>query len=189
MVISKQEARTYAIKYWQSLPSQRRNKLIDLALLAVENHLHSQPQSRIFATTAFEFELDILNSIQMNFSCDLYLPITKKNRQMDFVNYRVNGEFFELKIGRFGIYEPINTQVEIAKNHDLMIIPSLAVNHGKFRLGRGGGFFDMYFYENIEARSCKKVCILPAELIEIHFSEDSHDIKLDEVVTDTGTIR
>ncbi|MBW7857323.1 MAG: 5-formyltetrahydrofolate cyclo-ligase [Leptonema sp. (in: Bacteria)] len=184
--ISKQEARSYAIKFWQSLPNQRRTELITKALALVDNLVKQNPLIRIFLTTTYEFELDILNAVQSHFVCDLYLPIIKNNRQMDFVGYRINGSLERLQLGRFGILEPSENKnkIQVAQEGDLMLIPCLAVNQNRFRLGRGGGFFDMYFYDNVDARNCKKVGILPVELVEINFSEDYHDIKLDELVTD-----
>ena len=86
----------------------------------------------------------------------------------------------ELKQGSLGIWEP-NTQKEYLNSIDLVIVPGVAFDRDKSRLGRGKGYYDRYF---INKRIVKIGVCFDFQLLE-SIPIDSFDIKMDKVVTNS----
>ncbi len=79
------------------------------------------------------------------------------------------------------IYEPCSNPVD--KNClDLIIVPALAVDKDKFRLGYGGGFYDKFLKEI----SPKTKTIVPIyhEFIIDELPRDEFDVPVDIITTD-----
>ena len=76
---------------------------------------------------------------------DILLPVTDTKNLMNFFSWKKNDVLF---VNEFGILEPAKTK---AKVPDVMLIPLLAFDKYKFRLGYGKGFYDRYLkkYKNI----------------------------------------
>ena len=86
----------------------------------------------------------------------------------------------ELKQGSLGIWEP-DTQKEYLNSIDLVIVPGVAFDRDKSRLGRGKGYYDRYF---INKRIVKIGVCFDFQLLE-SIPIDSFDIKMDKVVTNS----
>ena len=86
----------------------------------------------------------------------------------------------ELKQGSLGIWEP-DTQKEYLNSIDLVIVPGVAFDRNKSRLGRGKGYYDRYF---INKRIVKIGVCFDFQLLE-SIPIDSFDIKMDKVVTNS----
>lgn len=84
----------------------------------------------------------------------------------------------ELKQGSLGIWEP-DTQKEYLNSIDLVIVPGVAFDRNKSRLGRGKGYYDRYF---INKRIVKIGVCFDFQLLE-SIPIDSFDIKMDKVIT------
>ena len=84
----------------------------------------------------------------------------------------------ELKQGSLGIWEP-DTQKEYLNSIDLVIVPGVAFDRDKSRLGRGKGYYDRYF---INKRIVKIGVCFDFHLLE-SIPIDSFDIKMDKDVT------
>jgi len=81
--------------------------------------------------------LDILEELEKN-NFKISLPITKKNYEMDFYEW----SFLDsLKVSQIGIPEPKTKKIVFP---DILIVPLVAFDKNKFRLGYGGGFYDRY---------------------------------------------
>ena len=66
------------------------------------------------------------------------LPVIKKNNQMEFYKWSYNDP---LIINKFGIPEP----KPIKKLYpDILLVPCVAFDNKKFRIGYGGGYYDRY---------------------------------------------
>ena len=89
-----------------------------------------------------------------------------------------------LFVNKFGILEPKKTE---AKVPDIILVPVLAYDENKYRLGYGKGFYDRYlnkylkYYKNIltvgVAFSFQKHHKLPI---------NQNDVKLDFIITEKG---
>ena len=130
------------------------------------------------------FELNVLKFLEFNniFSQNILLPVTNDKNQMNFFPWKKNDVLF---VNKFGILEPAKTKAKIP---DVMLIPLLAFDNNKYRLGYGKGFYDRYLnkylkkFKNIltvgVAFSFQKYHKLPI---------NQKDVKLDFIITEKGT--
>ena len=87
-------------------------------------------------------------------------------------------------VNKFGIPEPIKTKIKIP---NFIIVPILAFDKNKYRLGYGGGFYDRYLVKYLKkfkniltvgvAFSFQKLHKLPTE---------KNDVKLNYILTEKG---
>ena len=70
---------------------------------------------------------------------------------------------------------------------DLVLVPGMAFTRAGVRLGRGGGFYDRFLARG-ELRAVRiGVCF--EWQIRVEIPEESHDLRVDRVVTEAGVIR
>lgn len=181
--MTKDEARRQAMTVWHELSASRRGDL----LRRLEDRLRSGGIRRIFATYPVGAELGSMEVLRQT-GLSLFLPIIDDSATMSFHLFAEGSHEKALLPGRFGIPAPPRGEEATPAEGDWCLIPSLACNVRGYRLGRGGGYFDRYFSQHPGAKKSLKVSLLPTELTEIHFAEQLHDLKLDEVLTDTGTV-
>ena len=83
----------------------------------------------------------------------LFQLIENKNN-MNFYSWKKNQPLF---INRFGILEPEKTKMKIP---NFMLIPILAFDKYKYRLGYGKGFYDRYLNKYLEkiSKHCNCGC-------------------------------
>ena len=105
------------------------------------------------------------------------LPAIERKNNMNFYTWKKNQT---LIINKFGMLEPEKTQTYIP---NCILVPILAFDQYKYRLGYGKGFYDKYLkkFQNIltvgVAFSFQKNHKLP---------RDKNDVKLDYILTDKG---
>lgn len=88
----------------------------------------------------------------------------------------------KMQSGAFGIEEPTG-EIEVpAQDIDLIIVPARAFTRRGERLGRGGGFYDKYM--SLSGFRAYKIGIAYSVQIFDSLPCDTHDIKVDEVVTE-----
>lgn len=103
------------------------------------------------------------------------LPKQIDNEAMEFVNYNL---FDNLEVANAGFLQPINNDFIVP---DVLLIPGIAFDKQRNRLGRGGGFYDRYLTANsniIKIGICKYECLLDL----IPYSKQ--DVRMDYIVTD-----
>ena len=84
----------------------------------------------------------------------------------------------------FNIHEPISTKVIPTEEIDLFIVPGVAFDHKRNRLGRGKGYYDKYMAGiNIPMIG---ICF-DFQLIKSIPAEE-HDIKMDMIITENHII-
>lgn len=96
--------------------------------------------------------------------------------------------FEDLEPGFFGILEPTTSQEAIAERHDLYLVPGLAFDKKKNRIGYGKGYYDQYFnkYSNIEI---KKIAVAFDFQIYDRIPTTDKDIPMDKIITPTRIIK
>jgi len=105
-------------------------------------------------------------------------PITRKGNKMDFFEWSSNEP---LLIGKFGIPEPCSKKKIYP---DILLVPLVAFNKNKFRLGYGGGYYDRYIQK---MKKIKKILTIG---MAFSFQEvkklpiNKHDKKLDFIFTE-----
>jgi len=89
-----------------------------------------------------------------------------------------------LKTGALGIAEPASTEVIPPGNIDLFIIPGVAFDSKRNRLGRGKGYYDKYL-----AGINKPMIGICFDFQRIDtIPSEKHDIKMDMIITENQTI-
>ncbi|MGB0887047.1 MAG: 5-formyltetrahydrofolate cyclo-ligase, partial [Vicingaceae bacterium] len=102
-------------------------------------------------------------------------PKTLPKRQLE---NRVLTSFNAIEKGVFGTTHPSNPEVYTG-SFDLIIIPGLAFDKNKFRLGYGGGYYDNFIVNHPLA---KKIGIFYPEQEVDKVPIELHDYKLDEIL-------
>ena len=128
-------------------------------------------------------EIDIINILPfIDSSKTISLPRIHDN-EIHFYNW--NRKLSDLIPNeKFNLREPKAESNNLVKP-DIIITPLIAFDHQLYRLGYGGGYYDRYFTENtnvikvgIASNIQKSTTLLPVE---------SHDIKLDAIITESGS--
>ena len=129
------------------------------------------------------FELNVLKVLDLKYFAEqtILLPVAEKNNSMKFYPWKKN---YVLTVNEFGMLEPIKSKSKIP---DVIIVPLLAFDKDKFRLGYGKGYYDRYLnkyikqYKNIMtvgvAFSFQRLNKLPI---------NKNDVKLDFILTEKG---
>jgi len=86
------------------------------------------------------YEIDDLNILKKLKSKNykISMPVIKKNNQLDFYIWSSQ---LPMKINKYGILEPLKSRLVYP---DVLLVPIVAFDNRKFRLGYGGGYYDRY---------------------------------------------
>ena len=129
------------------------------------------------------FEINVFKLLEINYMTrqSILLPVIEENNKMNFFPWEKNSV---LLVNKFGIPEPIKTKI---KTPNFIIVPILAFDKNKYRLGYGGGFYDRYLVKYLKkfkniltvgvAFSFQKLHKLPTE---------KNDVKLNYILTEKG---
>ncbi len=129
-------------------------------------------------------EINILSVLNIEFfkKFKFYLPVIEDNN-MNFYQWKKNDV---LLVNKYGILEPLKTNKSIPR---VILVPLLAFDQRKYRVGYGKGFYDKYLHKYFKIN--KKILT-----IGIAFSFQKHhklpintkDFKLDHILTEKGFV-
>ena len=129
------------------------------------------------------FELNVLRVLELKYFSDqtILLPVTEKNSLMKFYPWKKNEV---LTVNEFGMLEPLKSKAKIP---NVILVPLLAFDKDKFRLGYGKGFYDRYLNKYI--KQYKDIMT-----VGVAFSFQKHnklpinknDVKMDFILTEKG---
>jgi len=129
------------------------------------------------------FEINVLRLLDYNYisNHDLLLPVIKENNSMNFFPWKKNEA---LKVNKYGMLEPFKLKQNVP---NVMLIPLLAFDKDKYRLGYGKGFYDRYL--NKYLKTFKNILT-----VGVAFSFQKHhklpinntDVKLNYILTEKG---
>ena len=129
------------------------------------------------------FELNILKILELKYflAQDILLPIIEKNNLMKFFMWKKNEV---LSVNKFGMLEPFKTKSKVP---DLILIPTLAFDKEKFRLGYGKGFYDRYLNKYLKQNKDILTVGVAFSFQKHHKLPINHnDVKLDFILTEKG---
>ncbi len=150
--------------------------------------LKKKKKSKVFLSFYYpmEFEVNLINILyKYNLkNINLLLPKIYPNKQMKFHLWSQNDL---LEVNSFGALEPLKSQ----KIHipDVMLLPLLAFDKNRNRLGYGKGYYDRYL-----SKTSKKNNQIIKIGIAFSFQEfkripvNSTDVKLDYILTEKGIL-
>ena len=159
------------------------NKDFFLPLLKLIKSKFKKKKIKIALYYPSNFELNVLKILEFkNIQAqDILLPVIDKNSQMNFFSWKKNDVLF---VNEFGMLEPFKTRIKIP---DIILVPILAYDKNKYRLGYGKGFYDRYL--NKYLKKFKNILT-----IGVAFSFQRHhklpinqnDVKLNFIITEQG---
>ena len=129
------------------------------------------------------FELNVLRVLELKYFSDqrILLPVTKKNNLMNFYQWKKNDV---LTVNEFGLLEPVKTEAKIP---DVIIVPLLAFDKDKFRLGYGKGYYDRYLNKYIKQyKAIMTVGVAYSFQKHTQLPINKNDVKLDFILTEKG---
>jgi len=125
------------------------------------------------------YELNVLKLLENDYikNQNILLPAIEEKNNMNFYSWKKNQVLF---VNKFGMLEPKKFEIKIP---DVALIPILAFDIHKYRLGYGKGYYDRYLkkFKNIltvgVAFSFQKYHKLP---------RDNNDVRLNYILTEKG---
>lgn len=87
--------------------------------------------------------------------------------------------------GEFGIPEPVEGEVILKKDIDLIIIPAIAFDFYGNRLGYGGGYYDKF----LNGTKALKVGVGFDSQLTDKLPVEKHDVKVDVIITEKRIVR
>ena len=100
---------------------------------------------------------------------------------MNFFSWKKNDVLF---VNQYGILEPLKSKVKIP---DVILVPILAFDENKYRLGYGKGFYDRYINKYLK-RFKNILTVGVAFSFQKHHKlpRNKNDAKLDLIITEKG---
>mgnify|MGYP000607105360 FL=1 len=130
------------------------------------------------------FELNVLKVLELKYFSHqtILLPVAEKNNLMNFYQWKKNDV---LTINEFGMLEPIKAE---AKTPDIIIVPLLAFDKDKYRLGYGKGYYDRYLNKYIKQYKKNTMTVGVAFSFQKHnkLPINKNDVKMDFILTEKG---
>lgn len=111
---------------------------------------------------------------------NVFLPVLDHSDNLSFHKFE---SFSKMKKGKFGILEP-TSKVSLI-DPDLVVVPALAFDLHLHRLGYGKGYYDRF----LKSTSAYKIGIcFDFQIIE-KIPNESHDQKMDEIISEKRSIK
>mgnify|MGYP002625410720 CR=1 FL=1 len=154
---------------------------------AIINRIINMPDydnsSTILAYYPFKNEIDTIPIINdaLKKGKRVGLPVTFDSHQMSF--YEI-WDISEVKPGRFGVMEP-DMDIPVEDNDAFMIVPGVAFDMRKNRIGFGAGFYDIYLDSFPDIYTC--ALAYDFQVIDA-FETEEHDKAVDIIVTESQLI-
>ena len=131
------------------------------------------------------FEVDVLKILNLEFfkKSNFLLPIIEKNNSMNFYKWKKNDLLF---LNKYGIPEPLKSNKIIP---NMVLLPLLAFDKDKNRIGYGGGFYDRYLNKFLKKH--KKILTVGVAFSFQKYKNlpvNNKDFKLDNIITEKGII-
>ncbi len=129
------------------------------------------------------FEINVLKLLENKYIIDknILLPVIERENIMSFSLWKKN---HVLLVNKFGILEPIKTKFKIP---NIILVPILAFDKNKHRLGYGKGFYDRYLNKYLKKFSKIITVGVAFSFQKYHkLPLDNNDVKLDYILTEQG---
>ena len=129
---------------------------------------------------SYNFEAEIMPILKKfeKLKYIITLPKIGKSHSMNFFLWSINDP---LNINKYGIPEPITNKIIYP---DILLVPLVAYDRNRNRLGYGGGFYDRYIKK---IKKIKKVLTIGVAFSYQRVKKipiEKNDIKLDFIVTE-----
>ena len=129
------------------------------------------------------FETNVLKLLENKhmINKNILLPVIEEENRMSFCPWKKNRV---LLINKFGILEPIKTKFKIP---NIILVPILAFDRNKYRLGYGKGYYDRYLNKYLKKFSNILTVGVAFSFQKYHkLPIDNNDVKLNYILTEKG---
>lgn len=183
--MDKKSFRKIAREVRDSIPEKERKAKSNLIL----EHLTSLPAyelaEHIFLYLSFRSEVDTFSLLRhaLDQGKKIYAPITLV-KEKALLCCRVKDPKKDMEIDAYGILSPKFHKESIlpAKYIDLVIVPGLAFDEKKYRMGYGGGFYDRFIPKLSDHATT--VALAFEKQIYPQIPIDPYDSRMDMIVTE-----
>lgn len=163
------------------LERERRDAEILNCLLGMEEIKNA---AALFSFVSHGSEADTLGLISLFLQWEKTVAVPRVDgKDMDF--YRITG-LEQLRSGYRGIQEPVSSCLQRAEN-GVMLMPGLAFDMEKNRVGYGGGYYDRYLEKKVGERLFVLAVCYDFQVVDA-IPADAYDRRPDAVVTDRRVI-
>lgn len=161
------------------------NKKSDLIIKNLASYIENIQNIMIFMDMKTEVKITKLLELYPKKNFFISKITNSKNREMKINKYNKN----ELILHKFGYYESSSNDFYDEEILDVVIVPALAFDSKKNRIGFGGGYYDT-FLEKVRQKNNKALFIGVCYDFQIIDSvpTEKHDVTLDFVVSESKII-
>ncbi len=183
--IKKDKIRKQILEKRSNLSLEEVNKKSELIIENLAPYLKNAQNIMIF--------MDMKNEVRITKLIELYPEknffiskiVNSKNREMKINKYNEN----ELVLHKFGYYESSSDDFYDEKILDIVIVPALAFDSSKNRIGFGGGYYDTFLNK---VRGKNKNTLFIGVCYDFQMIEEvpieGHDITLDLVINESEVL-
>ena len=183
--IKKDKIRKQILEKRSNLSLEEVNKKSELIIENLAPYLKNAQNIMIF--TDMKNEVRITKLIELYPEKNFFISkiVNSKNREMKINKYNEN----ELVLHKFGYYESSSDDFYDEKILDIVIVPALAFNSSKNRIGFGGGYYDTFLNK---VRGKNKNTLFIGVCYDFQMIEEvpieGHDITLDLVINESEVL-
>ena len=183
--IKKDEIRKQILEKRSNLSLEEIDKKSELIIENLAPYLKNAQNIMIF--------MDMKNEVRITKLIELYPEknffiskiVNSKNREMKINKYNEN----ELVLHKFGYYESSSDDFYDEKILDIVIVPALAFDSSKNRIGFGGGYYDTFLNK---VRGKNKNTLFIGVCYDFQMIEEvpieGHDVTLDFVINESEVL-
>ena len=132
------------------------------------------------------FELNVFRIFELEYfkKVRFLLPIIEDDKSMSFYDWKKNDILY---VNKFGILEPTKSQ---QKTPNVILVPLLAYDKKKNRLGYGGGYYDRFFKKYLQTHKNILIVGVAFSFQKHHkLPANSNDFKLNYIITEKGILK
>ena len=183
--IKKDEIRKQILEKRSNLSLEEVDKKSELIIKNLTPYLKNAQNIMIF--TDMKNEVRITKLIELYPEKNFFISkiVNSKNREMKINKYNEN----ELVLHKFGYYESSSDDFYDEKILDIVIVPALAFDSSKNRIGFGGGYYDTFLNK---VREKNKNTLFIGVCYDFQMIEEvpieGHDITLDLVINESEVL-
>ena len=183
--IKKDEIRKQILEKRSNLSLEEVDKKSELIIENLTPYLKNAKNIMIF--TDMKNEVRITKLIELYPEKNFFISkiVNSKNREMKINKYNEN----ELVLHKFGYYESSSDDFYDEKILDIVIVPALAFDSSKNRIGFGGGYYDTFLNK---VREKNKNTLFIGVCYDFQMIEEvpieGHDITLDLVINESEVL-
>ena len=183
--IKKDEIRKQILEKRSNLSLEEVDKKSELIIENLTPYLKNTQNIMIF--TDMKNEVRITKLIELYPEKNFFISkiVNSKNREMKINKYNEN----ELVLHKFGYYESSSDDFYDEKILDIVIVPALAFDSSKNRIGFGGGYYDTFLNK---VRGKNKSTLFIGVCYDFQMIEEvpieGHDVTLDFVINESEVL-